>query len=84
MLGNDVFSVRLGGIYALRRLAEEHPEQYHIQAMQLLCAFVRNPTKDEKEQSGDDPKPRQDVQVALDAVCACNQINAGQNRVSQF
>ena len=31
MLGNEVLSVRLGGIYALQRLAEDHPEQYHIQ-----------------------------------------------------
>lgn len=46
MLGNAVLSVRLGGIYALRRLAEEHPEQYHIQITELLCAFVRYPTRD--------------------------------------
>ena len=44
MLGSDVLAVRMGGIYALQRLAEEHPEQYHIQIMQLFCAFVRNPT----------------------------------------
>ena len=30
MLGSKVLSVRLGGIYALGRLAEEHPEEYHI------------------------------------------------------
>ena len=30
--------------YALQRLAEEHPERYHIQIMRLFCAFVRNPT----------------------------------------
>ena len=41
MLGNNVLSVRLGGIYALERLAAEHPEQYHVQIMKLLCAFVR-------------------------------------------
>ena len=46
MLGSAVLSVRLGGIYALRKLAEEHPEQYHIQIMELFCAFVRNPTND--------------------------------------
>ena len=46
MLGDGILSVRLGGIYALRRLAEEHPEQYHIQTIELLCAFVRDPTKD--------------------------------------
>ena len=43
MLGSPVLAVRVAGIYALQRLAEEHPEQYHIQIMQLFCAFVRNP-----------------------------------------
>ena len=47
MLGSEVLSVRLGGIYALERLAQEHTEEYHIQIMNLLCAFVRHPTKDE-------------------------------------
>ena len=46
MLGDNVLSVRLGGIYALQRLAEEHPEQYHIQIMRLFCAFARHPTED--------------------------------------
>ena len=45
MLGNEVLTVRLGGIYALRSLAEEHPEQYHVQVMRQLCAFVRHPTE---------------------------------------
>ena len=84
MLGSDVLSVRLGGIYALRRLAEEHPEQYHIQAMRLLCAFVRNPTKDEMEQPGEDPQPRDDVQIALDAICACHEVNTARDSVNQF
>ena len=44
MLGSAVLAVRLGGIYALDRLAREHPEAYHLQIMNLLCAFVRNPT----------------------------------------
>ena len=43
MLGSDILSVRLGGIYALARLAREHPEEYHIQIMRLFCAYVRNP-----------------------------------------
>ena len=43
MLGSSVLSVRLGGVYALQRLAEEHPDQYHIQITRLLCAFARNP-----------------------------------------
>ena len=44
MLGSEVLAVRLGGIYALARLAREHPGDYHIQIMRLLCAFVRHPT----------------------------------------
>ena len=35
MLGSKVLSVRLGGIYALHRLAEDEPEQYHVQIMRL-------------------------------------------------
>lgn len=44
MLGSSILSVRLGGIYALRHLATEHPEQYHVQAMEQLCAFIRGAT----------------------------------------
>ena len=47
MLGSETLAVRLAGIYALQRLAEEHPEQYHIEIMKLLCAFVRHPAEDE-------------------------------------
>ena len=66
MLGSDVLSVRLGGIYALKRLAEEHPGQYHIQIMELLCAFVRNPKEDQETQM---PKRlREDVQAVMTAI----------------
>ena len=52
MLGNDVLSVRLAGIYALQRLSEDYPEQYHLQVIRLLSAFVRLPTKDQSLESG--------------------------------
>ena len=52
MLGSDVLAVRLAGIYALQRLAEEHPRQYHIQIMRLFCAFVRNPTVEGNDKAG--------------------------------
>ena len=45
MLGDEVLAVRLGGIYALLRLAESHPRQYYIQVIELLCAFARSPTE---------------------------------------
>ena len=75
MLGNSVLAVRLGGIYALQRLAEEHPEEYHLQIMQLLSAFVRNPTAsgsmtDESRgvPSTRYPSLRDDVQAAITAI----------------
>jgi hypothetical protein len=39
-LGDDQLAVRLGGIEALRRLAEEDPSQ-HVPIMRLLAAHVR-------------------------------------------
>ena len=89
MIGSDVLSVRLGGIYALQRLAEEHPEQYHVQIMKLLCAFLRHPTRDgsgEAKQvainpeSGHDDRrddshafAREDVYIATQIIRARNQ-----------
>ena len=46
MLGSDILSVRIAGIYALEQLAKEHPSAYHIIVANLLCSFVRFPTKD--------------------------------------
>ena len=82
MLGSDVLSVRLGGIYALRSLTNDHPEQYHLQVMRLLCAFARNPIKDDTIEtespetqpgSPDDSartrkKLRDDVQDVIEAI----------------
>ena len=64
MLGSKVLAVRLGGIYALARLAREHPEDYHVQIMSLLCAFVRNPPTAVSE----DAKVREGVRAVITAV----------------
>ena len=77
MLGSEILSVRLGGIYALQSLIEEFPEQYYVQCMRLLCAFVRNPTNDDNEETHSDayyrygariPKLREDVQAIMDVI----------------
>ena len=84
MLGSDVLSVRLGGIYALRHLAQEYPSRYHLQVMQLFCAFVRHPTKDVNSNApaiyvrspvfdggsalGRSQELRGDVQAVMDAI----------------
>ena len=60
MLGSDILSVRLGGIYTLARLAREHPEEYHVQIMRLFCAFVRNPTM-EDQKDGEDIKETESI-----------------------
>ena len=82
MLGSEVLSVRLGGIYALQRLAEEHPEQYHVQVMSLLCAFVRHPIEDagvapsQSEKNNETAPLREDVQVIVDVI-----INRSESQV---
>ena len=73
MLGSEVLSVRLGGIYALERLAAEHPEKYHIQVMKLFCSFVRNPKEDKSIVVKARPKfmgssLREDVQAVLTTI----------------
>ena len=80
MLGSEVLAVRLGGIYALQRLVEDHPKQYHVQVMRLFCAFVRNPPVDkdrddnarptgtEREPNIKDYQVREDVQEAMTAI----------------
>ena len=73
MLGNEVMSVRLGGIYAIERIAKEHPEEYHLQAMELLCAFARHPARDAQIETDLDEdigekRLREDVESAMRAI----------------
>ena len=78
MLDSEILSVRLGGIYALQRLAADNPKQYHIQIMQLLCAFVRHPPEGEKDKTkrvhGDRNRHelRGDVQDAMNSISGCH------------
>ncbi len=66
MLGSDTLATRLGGIYALEHLAKDHPDEYHIQIMKLLCVFVRHPRTDK---SFDAEAPvRPDVEAAVQAI----------------
>ena len=45
MLESDILSARLGGINVLKRLANQHPEEYHIDVMSLFCSFARDPNR---------------------------------------
>ncbi len=100
MLGSEVLSVRLGGIYALQRLAEEHPHQYHVQIVRLLCAFVRNPTAvrnggigpanhdtgevAETCEDGVGVRPRQDVEATMEAIATRSHMGVELERDAEF
>ena len=77
MLGSSVLSVRLGGIYALRHLAVEHPEHYHVQVMEQLCAFVRGATGADGQSTAviERFRARNDIQEAMNAIAYCHAGN---------
>lgn len=80
MLGSDVMLVRLGGIFALQNLGEEHPIQFHIQIMRIFCAFATEPISDNADPRRNDNtimsphsneseiKLRSDVQLVIESI----------------
>ena len=66
MLGSPELFVRLGGIYALRALMKEDPQELHIPAVELICAFLRNPIDADAVTNGS--SVRQDIQTALEVL----------------
>lgn len=94
MLGSEVLSVRLGGIYALLRLAQDHPKQHHIQVIELLCAFVRNPPEikesqdkqdtDEEQSGTEEPSLREDVQAVMTAIGERGKVGLGYEKAEDF
>lgn len=89
MLGGEIPSVRQAGIYALASLARDHPEQYHIQIIELLCSFARNPpeikeTQDTPGSQDDLPPLREDVQAAITAIGSRSKRGLGYEKVRDF
>ena len=71
MLGSEILPARLGGIYALQSLAQEDPNHYHFQIMQLFCSFVRNQKADNEgvEQTQEwAPQTKEDIQAIVTAI----------------
>ena len=62
MLGSEVISTRLGGLYALKHLALDHPEDYLDQIIKLIATFVRHPSQGEKEMAA---RPQTDASRKL-------------------
>ena len=48
-LGSDNLAVRLGGIYALERLAQDSPQRDHPTVVEVLGAFVREGSQQHSE-----------------------------------
>jgi hypothetical protein len=75
-LGDDRLEVRLGGIYALERIAKDSPKD-HWTVMETLSAFVREnasstregeDSEDEATSPKDNSGPRTDVQAACTVI----------------
>ena len=73
LLGDERMEIRLGGIYALERLARDS-EADHWAVMETLSAFIRENARREgyewqvKEEAEKEIKPRTDIQAALTVI----------------
>ena len=47
MLGHDHAPIRFGGMYALAKLALEHPKEYKVEVIELLDMYESPPSTDE-------------------------------------
>jgi len=79
LLGSDKLEGRIGGVYALERLAKDSPERDSSTILEVLCAYVREhapwpPPDQPRRATGGDaeasrpPHPDTDVQAALTAL----------------
>ncbi len=85
-LGSKELPVRLGGVYALWRLAEDSADRDEKSVWDILCAFIRHPPHEPGEE-GKAPKEtevipvRPDIQAILDllttSAAACQRKKAG-------
>nr|VFK22171.1 MAG: Pentapeptide repeat-containing protein [Candidatus Kentron sp. MB]VFK27785.1 MAG: Pentapeptide repeat-containing protein [Candidatus Kentron sp. MB]VFK74433.1 MAG: Pentapeptide repeat-containing protein [Candidatus Kentron sp. MB] len=76
LLGNKKLQIRLGGIYALERITQDSPRD-HWTVMEVLCAFVRERSRESKPIPPEEQKfpsgpqfypPDTDVQAALTVI----------------
>ena len=81
MLGSSVLAERLGGIYALDKLAKDNPRAYHIPIMDLFSAFVCRPPDDPGHKKISNPWTppalRKDVQDVMRCIGGRNRKQQG-------
>lgn len=67
MLGGEKLDVRLGGIYALERIALDSQKD-HWTVMEVLTAFVRENSHRKIEQNSEHDKLREDIQAVMSVI----------------
>jgi Pentapeptide repeats (8 copies) len=66
-LGSDQLDVRIGGIYALERVARDSARD-HFTVMEVLAAFVVERSREQRPPSADAYGTRSDVQAAIRVI----------------
>jgi uncharacterized protein YjbI with pentapeptide repeats len=59
-IGDDKLEVRLGGLYALERIAKDSPKD-HWTVMEILSAYVREKAKKKEEPAKNTPNTRKEI-----------------------
>ncbi len=73
-LGSDKLDVRIGGIYALERIARDSATDYHSTVMEVLAAFIRDHSREQwaapaPGSAGAPPQTtRPDIQAAVTVI----------------
>lgn len=62
LLGHKDLSVRLGGLYALERIAIDSPKD-HSTIMEILSAYIREKSKEYREQNKNQPPSKKKINV---------------------
>jgi len=81
--GEPNLELRLGGLYALEKVAKAN-EDYHPQIMEVLCAYVRMHCPKKIDNKKNDPKPEKndsDIESPRMDIQACLTIIGRRNRL---
>ena len=80
-LGDKEMAIRLGGIYALERIAKDS-EKDHGPVMEVLTAYVReNATKEGRYAAEAAQKPTTDIQAVLAVIARRTRKGSGNDRI---
>jgi hypothetical protein len=83
LLGQDALAIRIGGIYALERLARESPLE-HAAVMDVLAAYVRQHSPWPQTRCGPAPPATADVQAVVTVLSRRARRHVGRERPLEF